>query len=108
MQLAQVAAYSKPAKSEIWEATGVLFIFSRDGKNWLFKLVIAEFLKGDSCCDGGKDGDVWKVESKLAYKKLLYLQYMYVCNTQILRIPQIQTYLVWLETLEEVSSGQTP
>ena len=47
-------------RSEVWEATGIFLVFSRDEENRLVKFVVAELLKGDSRCDRGEDGDVCK------------------------------------------------
>lgn len=47
-------------RSEVGEATGIFFVFIWDEENRLFKFVVAEFLKGDSCCDGGEDRNVYQ------------------------------------------------
>lgn len=60
-------------RSEVREATGIFFVFIGDEENGLFKFVVAEFLKCDSCCDGGEDGDVqfdWKPGRKFHLNKL--------------------------------------
>lgn len=64
---------SSVRRSEVREATGIFFVFIGDEENRLFKFVVAEFLKGDSCCDGWEDRDVefdWKPWWKFHLNKL--------------------------------------
>lgn len=54
-------------RSEVREAAGIFFVFVRNEENRLLKFVIAEFLKCDSCCDRGENGDVCEGENDKAF-----------------------------------------
>lgn len=49
-------------RSEVREATGVLFVVRWDGEDGLLKVIIAELLEGDRSCDSGEHRDVWHTE----------------------------------------------
>lgn len=107
-----LARWSFPAcvrwvyRSEVWEATGIFFVFIGDEKNRLFKFIIAEFLKGDSCCDRGEDGDVCEGENRR--KQVIFLwPFLSSSPTHRNMVVALHTYRVWLETQAEVSSERT-
>lgn len=49
-------------RSEVREATGVLFVVRWDGEDGLLKVIVAKLLEGDRRCDSGEHRDVWHTE----------------------------------------------
>ena len=59
--------------SQVGEAAGVFFVLMRNVENRLLKFVVAEFLKRDSCCDRGENGDVCEGEEDKKGNDFYYL-----------------------------------